>query len=71
MVRCAEKLADKFPFVRVDFYSIKGRTVFGEMTFYHADAKLDFYPVEYNKIIGHYLHLPPIPEGQRYVTQYP
>lgn len=33
MVRAAETLSKPFPFVRVDFYSIDGKAVFGEMTF--------------------------------------
>ena len=34
MIEVSEKLADGFPFVRVDLYNIRGRIVFGEMTFY-------------------------------------
>ena len=60
MVFLAEKLADKLPFVRVDFYSIDGKSIFGEMTFYPADARKDFYPDEYNLIIGDYFELPTI-----------
>jgi hypothetical protein len=33
MIAAAEKLSRPFPFVRVDFYSVKGHAVFGEMTF--------------------------------------
>lgn len=33
IVAAAEKLSRPFPFVRVDFYSVNGRAVFGEMTF--------------------------------------
>ena len=58
MVLLAEKLADELPFVRVDFYSIDGKSVFGEMTFYPADARKEFYPDEYNLIIGDYFELP-------------
>lgn len=66
----AEKLADKLPFVRVDFYSIDDKTIFGEMTFYPADGRLDFVPDEYNKIIGDYLVLPEIKKGQKEITIY-
>ncbi len=58
MVLLAEKLAEELPFVRVDFYSIDGKSVFGEMTFYPADARKEFYPDEYNLIIGDYFELP-------------
>ncbi|NLG23911.1 MAG: glycosyl transferase [Clostridiales bacterium] len=33
MLRAAEILSAPFPFVRVDFYAVDGRPVFGEMTF--------------------------------------
>lgn len=33
MLEAAKKLADGFPFVRVDFYDVDGKCFFGEMTF--------------------------------------
>ena len=33
MIRCAEDLSRGIPFVRVDFYDVAGKAVFGEMTF--------------------------------------
>ena len=33
IIAAAEKLSKPFPFVRADFYSVKGKAVFGEMTF--------------------------------------
>lgn len=33
MIGVAERLSRPFPFVRMDFYSVKGRAVLGEMTF--------------------------------------
>ena len=33
MIHAAETLSNPFPFVRMDFYSVNGRAVFGEMTF--------------------------------------
>lgn len=62
MVQLSKTLSKGFPFVRVDFYSVKGKTVFGEMTFYPSDARKDFYPEKYNKIIGDYFKLPSIVE---------
>ena len=58
MVEVVRRLADDFPFVRVDLYNLGGRIVFGEMTFYPADGRLEFVPDEYNRIIGDYLSLP-------------
>ena len=69
MILLAENLSDKFPFVRVDFYSINGKTIFGEMTFYPSDGRKDFYPNEYNEIIGDLFVLPEIPRGQKYITE--
>lgn len=40
MVKIAELLAKKFPFVRVDLYNINGKIYFGEMTFTPAKGTL-------------------------------
>ena len=57
MVRVAETLASKFPFVRVDLYNINGKIYFSEMTFTPAkgtlildDDKCDFEMGEWLKI---------------------
>jgi hypothetical protein len=68
MKECAEKLADKLPFVRVDFYLIEGKVLFGEMTFYPTDNRESFYPDKYNKIVGDYIHLPKLPVGQKEIV---
>ncbi len=68
MIEVASKLADRFPFVRVDLYNIDGRIVFGEMTFYPSDGRKEFIPDEYNRLIGEYLQLPEIPKGEKYIT---
>ena len=60
MIECAESLSEKLPFVRVDFYAIEGKTIFGEMTFYPSDGRKKFYPEKYNRIIGDYFTLPKI-----------
>jgi hypothetical protein len=60
MIECAEVLSEKLPFVRVDFYAIEGKTIFGEMTFYPSDGRKKFYPEKYNRIIGDYFTLPKI-----------
>ena len=58
MLSVATKLADDFPFVRVDLYNIEGRIIFGEMTFYPSDGRNRIIPEKYNLIIGDYLTLP-------------
>lgn len=58
MISVVTRLADDFPFVRVDLYNIDGKIIFGEMTFYPADGRLEFIPEQYNTIIGDYISLP-------------
>jgi len=70
MIVLAEILADKFPFVRVDFYAINEHIIFGEMTFYPSDGRKDFIPDAYNKAIGALIELPEIPENQKEITAY-
>ena len=69
MIEVVSKLADNFPFVRVDLYNIDGRIIFGEMTFYPSDGRNEFKPDEYNRIIGEYIRLPEIPKSQKYITE--
>jgi hypothetical protein len=49
MIRAAEILADDFSFVRVDFYEIDGRPLFGEMTFYPGAGLDAFHPPEFDR----------------------
>ena len=52
MVSLAEKLAEGFPHVRVDFYNIDGKIVFGELTFYTASGYIRFVPDSFDNEIG-------------------
>lgn len=70
MIEVAEKLADKFPFVRVDMYSIRGQIIFGEMTFYPADGRDDFKPEKYNKILGDKFILPALPVNKTEIKNF-
>jgi teichuronopeptide biosynthesis TupA-like protein len=58
MISLAEQLAGSMPFVRVDFFYIRGRVIFGEMTFYPDSGFGAFEPAEWDTIIGSYLKLP-------------
>jgi hypothetical protein len=58
MVACARALSHGFPFVRVDLYSIGGRTVFDEMTWYPAAGEIRFVPESYDHYWGEALRLP-------------
>lgn len=70
MVKLSEILAKNLPFVRVDFYSINGKSVFGELTFYPSDARNKFYPEKYNRIIGDYFKLPAFKSRQKAITEF-
>ncbi len=70
MVTLAEKLADRLPFVRVDFYYVDEQIKFGEMTFYPGDGRADFQPEKYNKLLGDMLELPEIPKGKNEIVEY-
>lgn len=58
MTQLAEKLAEKIPFVRVDFYEIKGKPYFGEMTFFPGNGMEEFTPEEWDETLGSWIELP-------------
>lgn len=58
MIELAERLSQKLPHVRVDFYSIGSRIYFGEMTLYHGAGFEKFKPVEWETKMGDWLILP-------------
>lgn len=58
MLKLAEKLSQNFPFVRVDFYYVKGNIYFGELTFFPKSGFGSFEPPEWNKKMGDLLELP-------------
>lgn len=70
MIELSETLADKLPFVRVDLYSINGKSIFGEMTFYPGDCRKSFTPDKYNKVIGDYFKLPKLNSKSQVITDY-
>lgn len=58
MKELVEKLADKFPQVRVDFYLVDDKVYFGEFTFYHNGGFFPVSPAKWNKILGDWILLP-------------
>lgn len=58
MIALAEKLAGKFPFVRVDLYYIKEKIIFGELTFFPLSGMGVFKPDEWDYKMGELLVLP-------------
>lgn len=58
MIRFAEALSAGIPTVRVDFYLVDGRVLFGEMTFYTWSGFIEFTPPEWDGVMGSWLSLP-------------
>ncbi|MDE6230132.1 MAG: carbonic anhydrase [Muribaculaceae bacterium] len=54
MVPLAEKLAEGFPFARIDFYNIRGKIYFGEITFYPWSGYVQYTPDEFDFRLGSY-----------------
>nr|WP_299033546.1 ATP-grasp fold amidoligase family protein [uncultured Tenacibaculum sp.] len=68
MINITKILSEGFPFVRVDLYSIKGKTLFGELTFYPGDGRSEYYPDKYNTIFGDMIQLPQL-NGKTAITK--
>lgn len=58
MIELSEKLSKNIPFVRVDWYEIKGKLYFGELTFYPGAGFEEFDPEEWDYKLGEMLKLP-------------
>ena len=56
MIEGAEELGRGFDFVRVDLYEIRGRPMFGEMTFYPGSGLDRFDPVALDDVMGNAWH---------------
>lgn len=57
MIYLARKLSIGFPQVRVDLYSVNGKTYFGELTLYHGSGFEKFTPEEYGEEFGSFIDL--------------
>lgn len=57
MISLAEKLAGNTAFIRVDFYDVKGKIYFGELTFYPAAGFGRFDPEDWDKKLGDLIKL--------------
>lgn len=58
MIEYAQILSEDFPHVRVDFYEVEGKIIFGELTFFHASGFLHFIPDEFDFELGKKFILP-------------
>lgn len=54
MIVLAEQLSSEFPFARVDFYNIRGKITFGEITFYPWSGYVQFSPDSFDFELGKY-----------------
>ncbi len=57
MREVCRKLAEPFPYVRMDLYQVGNKVLFGEMTFFPASGIVNMKPMEYNRIYGDYIDL--------------
>lgn len=57
MVRFAEILSAGIPFVRIDFYEVENKALFGEMTFFPACGFERIVPYEWDIKIGSWLNI--------------
>lgn len=58
MIQVAEKLCADFPAVRVDLYSVGGRTYFGELTFFPWSGYVQYIPDAFDFEMGEKFILP-------------
>ena len=57
MIELSKELSKDIPFLRVDFYEIKGKVYFGELTFYPGSGMEEFRPYKYDEILGSWINL--------------
>lgn len=52
LIEMSEKLADDFPFVRVDWFIVNGKIYFSELTFTPCAGLMRIEPIEYDRKLG-------------------
>lgn len=57
LIAYARMLSENIPFVRVDFYIVNNKPIFGEMTFYHDGGMGPFKPKEWDIKLGNWIKL--------------
>ncbi|WP_179135744.1 ATP-grasp fold amidoligase family protein [Planomicrobium okeanokoites] len=58
MIELSRKLAAHFPHARIDFYYVRNKILFGEITFFHQSGMGIVRPLEFEKVMGDWLKLP-------------
>ncbi|MCJ7657240.1 MAG: hypothetical protein MUO55_05620, partial [Candidatus Atribacteria bacterium] len=59
MLELAEKLAEAFDFVRIDFYNLNGKIYIGELTHYPTSGTTKFEPQSFDFKLGKYWKIKP------------
>ncbi|MGL4863576.1 MAG: ATP-grasp fold amidoligase family protein [Cetobacterium sp.] len=57
MIELSEILSQKIKHVRVDFYEVNGKILFGELTFYHFGGFKKFTPEDFDIFMGKFLDI--------------
>lgn len=58
MIRLSEKLSKDFIHIRIDWYIVRNRLYFGEMTFYDGSGFANFDHYEHDLLLGSWIELP-------------
>ena len=58
MKKAAAQLSQGIPQVRIDFYEVGDKVLFGELTFFHFSGIMPFRPEEWDERFGEMLNLP-------------
>ena len=58
MKKLAAILSNNIPQLRVDFYEVNGKILFGELTFFHWSGLVPFEPEKWDRIFGDWVKLP-------------
>lgn len=69
MIKYAGILSQGFPFVRVDFYEVQGKVIFGELTFFHGGGCGWFKPEKIDYELGEKIILPPKSNPWEHINQ--
>ena len=59
MLSLAQELSRKFDFIRVDFYEVKNKLYFGELTHYPESGMGKFEPSSFDFELGKYWKIKP------------
>ena len=59
----AGRIAKGMPFVRIDFYEISGKVLFGEITFFPSSGFEGFIPTSWDEEMGSWITLPKLPRS--------